>query len=275
MKKMRAAILGCGVIGKFVADHLIDGAVPGCELAAVYLRSPQSRGREYLESKNIPWVTSLEELMKFSPDVIVEASTHDTVVAMGPEILARGVDFIPLSLGAFVDPGLMETMTEAAAKGGSMLHIPSGGIGALDALQTAVLGGVEKVTMTTRKYSTTWKGIPAVDELGVDLDNLKEPLLLFEGPARECMKKYPQSINIGAALSIAGIGFDRTIIKIYADPGVKEFNTHEIKWEGPAGKVTVLFENTPVPENPKTTYQACLSTLLVLRNMTGRRVIGA
>ncbi len=92
--------------------------------------------------------------------------------------------------------------------------------------------------MTTRKYSTTWKGIPAVDELGVDLENLREPLLLFEGPARECMKKYPQSINIGAALSIAGIGFDRTIIKIYADPTV-EYNTHEIRWEGATGKVTV------------------------------------
>lgn len=275
MKKLRAAILGCGVIGKFAADHIADGAVPGCELAAVYLRSPESRGREHLESRNIPWVTSLEELLKFSPDVILEASTHDTVAAMGPEILSRGVDFIPLSLGAFVDPGLMEAMTEAAEKGGSMLHIPSGGIGALDALQAAVLGGVDKVTMTTRKYSATWKGIPAVDELGIDLDGLKEPLLLFEGPARECMKKYPQSINIGAALSIAGIGFDRTIIKIYADPNVKDYNTHEIRWEGEAGRVAVLFENTPVPENPKTTYQACLSALLLLKNMTGRRIIGA
>lgn len=88
------------------------------------------------------------------------------------------------------------------------------------------------------------------------------------------MKKYPQSINIGAALSIAGIGFDRTIIKIYADPTV-EYNTHEIRWEGATGKVTVLFENTPVPTNPKTTYQACLSTLFVLQNMTGNRIIGA
>jgi len=274
LKKLRVAILGCGTIGRFVLDHLADGVVPGCEPVAVYLRSPESRGREHLESRKIPWVTSLEDLLAFSPDVVVEASTHDAVVAMGPEILTRGVDFIPLSLGAFVDPGLMEIMTAAAEKGGSRLHIPSGGIGALDALQTALIGGVEKVTMTTRKYSTTWKGIPAVDELGVDLENLKEPLLLFEGPARECMKKYPQSINIGAALSIAGIGFDRTIIKIYADPTV-EYNTHEIRWEGATGKVTVLFENTPVPTNPKTTYQACLSTLFVLKNMTGSRIIGA
>jgi len=274
LKKLRVAILGCGTIGRFVTDHIADGVVPRCELVAVYLRSPESRGRQHLDSRNIPWVTSLEELLGFSPDVVVEASTHDTVEAMGPEILSRGVDFVPLSLGAFVNPDLMETMVEAAEKGGSRLHIPSGGIGALDALQTALLGDVKKVTMTTRKYSTTWKGIPAVDELGVDLDNLKEPLLLFEGPARECMKKYPQSINIGAALSIAGIGFDRTIIRIYADPTVK-YNTHEIHWEGSTGKVTVIFENTPVPTNPKTTYQACLSTLFVLKNMTGSRIIGA
>lgn len=274
MKKLRVAILGCGTIGQFVLDYLADGKLPECEPVAVYLRSPESKGRKHLESRKIPWVTDLEKLLGFAPNVVVEAATQEAVEAMGPKILSSGIDFIPLSLGAFVDPNLMETMMQAAGQGGSRLHIPSGGIGALDALQTALLGGVNKVTMITRKHSATWKGIPAVDKMGLDLDNLTEPVLLFEGPARECMKKYPQSINIGAALSIAGIGFDKTIIKIYADPRVK-YNTHEINWEGFTGKVTVVFENVPVPTNPKTSYQACFSALFILKNMTGPTIIGS
>ena len=274
MKNIKVALLGCGTIGSFVLDFLAGGKIPGCEPVAVYLRSTESRGRDHLEELRIPWVTDLEKLLDFHPDVVVEAATHEAMEAMGPVILSRGVDFIPMSLGAFVDSALMEKMLAAAEKGGSRLHIPSGGIGALDALQAAVLGGAEKVTMTTRKYATTWKGIPIVEEMGLDLDNLSKPALLFEGPARECVRKYPQSINIAAALSIAGMGFDKTIIRIFADPHV-EYNTHEIQWEGPAGKVTVLFENTPVPSNPKTTYQACLSALSLLKGMTGYRIIGA
>lgn len=274
MKNIRVALLGCGTIGSFVLDFLAEGKIPGCEPVAVYLRSAESRGRDHLEELGIPWVTDLEKLLEFQPDVVVEAATHEAMEAMGPGILSRGVHFIPMSLGAFVDSALMDEMLSAAQKGGSRLHIPSGGIGALDALQAAVLGGADKVTMTTRKYATTWKGIQIVEEMGLDLDNLAEPALLFEGPARECVKKYPQSINIAAALSIAGIGFDKTIIRIFADPHV-EYNTHEIQWEGPAGKVTVLFENTPVPSNPKTTYQACLSALSLLKGMTGYSTIGA
>lgn len=108
--------------------------------------------------------------------------------------------------------------------------------------------------------------------MGIDLDNLKEALLLFEGPARECVKLFPQSINISAALSIAGIGFDKTIIRIYADPYVT-YNTHTINWEGPVGKASITFENTPIPSNPKTTYQACLSAILALEKALSKQVI--
>ena len=89
MKKLRAAILGHGVIGKFAADHIADGAVPGCELAAVCLAV--AGVQEDIWSRNIPWVTSLG-VAKFSPDVILEVSTHDTVTPWGDPL--KGVDFI-------------------------------------------------------------------------------------------------------------------------------------------------------------------------------------
>lgn len=273
MEKLKVGILGCGVMGQFILEHFSNGNLPQCKPEIVLLRSPHSKGRQYLEAIGVPWVTCLTDFLTYAPDVVIEAATQDVMASAGVSILEKGIDFIPMSLGAFVDGQLMEDMLQAAERGKSRLHIPSGGIGALDALQAAVVGGVQEVTMTTRKFSTTWKGIPAVEKMGLDLENLEEPVLLFEGPARECVKLFPQSINISAALSIAGIGFDRTIIKIYADPHV-QYNTHEIHWRGEAGKVTVLFENTPVPENPKTTYQACLSVFPILQAMTSARTVG-
>lgn len=271
LKKIRVALVGCGTIGRFVIDFLNADKIPGCKPVAACLRSSEATGRVHLDEIGIPWVTNLEKLLEFKPNVVIEAATQETMENIGSTILAQGVDFIPMSLGAFVRSSLMDEMLSAAKRGGSRLYIPSGGIGALDALQAAVVGGVEKVTMTTRKYAPTWKGIPAVEEMGMDLDHLTEPALLFEGPARECVKKYPQNINIAAALSIAGIGFDKTIIRIFAEPHM-EYTTHEIQWEGLAGRVKVVLENTPIPSNPKASYLPSLSVLSILQGMTGYRI---
>lgn len=99
------------------------------------------------------------------------------------------------------------------------------------------------------------------------------PTLLYEGPARDCVKKFPQSINIAAALSLAGIGFEKTKIRILADPGITH-NTHEIQYRGEAGRLTMKFENVPVPANPKTTYLACLSILAALKNIRSPYRVG-
>jgi len=125
---------------------------------------------------------------------------------------------------------------------------------------------VETITMTSRKPPVAWKGIPYVDRMNLDLDNMKTPTVLFEGPAEDCVKKFPQNINIAAALSLAGVGFAKTRICILADPTVLR-NTHEIVSESDAGKFTIRLENVPDPENPKTTYMACYSVVAALKNL--------
>lgn len=153
MGSKRAGLMGCGAMGQFIVDFFLKGMIFDCSSMVVYLRAPESKGRLYLEEKGIPWVCNFEELLQYHPEVIIEAASHDVVEIFGPEILKQGIDFIPMSLGAFVDHDLLEKMTLCAKSGGSRLYIPSGGIGALDALQAAVLNGVNTVTMTTRKNS--------------------------------------------------------------------------------------------------------------------------
>jgi hypothetical protein len=61
----------------------------------------------------------------------------------------------------------------------------------------------------------------------------KEYTVVFDGTAREAAGLYPRNVNVHAALSLAGIGFDRTHSRIISDPSV---NTNEhvicVKGEG-------------------------------------------
>ena len=169
-------------------------------------------------------------------NVIVEAASHEALEKNGAKILSSGIDLIPASIGA------------------------------LDAIQAVMCESVEDITMTSRKPPVAWKGIPYVDRMNLDLNNMKEPTVLFEGSAQDCVKRFPQNINIAAALSLAGVGFGKTRIRILADPTVQR-NTHEIVSKSDAGKFTIKLENVPDPENPKTTYMASYSVVAALRNL--------
>ena len=273
MSELRVGIQGCGTIGRYVLEGLVDGAVSGAVPAVVMGRTDSSRGRERVRELDIPWVTDVDSMIEWAPDVVVEAASHAAVERDGLRILTAGIDLVPLSLGALVDGALLEELCEAARVSDSLLYIPSGGIGGLDALAQARCGDVYSVTMVSRKPPGAWKGIDYVEQLGVNLDALENPLQLYCGPARDCVKKFPQNINIAAALSLAGLGFDETMIEMYADPTVP-INRHEITCEAESGRFTVIMENAPVPENPKTTYMACLSGLAALRRLRSNYRVG-
>src|ERR687896_755166 len=151
----------------------------------------------------------------------------------------------------------------AAARSGALFYVPSGGIGGLDALKTACLAGVDEVSIQVAKPPAAWQGIPYVERLGVDLQQLQTAKTLFEGPAREGVPHFPQNVNIAAVLAIAGIGMDRTRLKVVADPALT-LNTHTIRVSGASGHMTIVLENVPAPQNPKTSWLACYSALAAL-----------
>jgi aspartate dehydrogenase len=272
-KKTRVGLIGCGVIGGFVLDAFLGGKIDEAKLVVICQRSERPAEKNKALVHGIRWVKKAEELLKEKLDVVVEAASHQALEKYGVRILKAGMDLIPVSIGALVDARLLGGLIDAAAGGGSRLHLPSGGIGGLDAIQGLVLQEVEEISMTTRKPPNAWKGIPYVEKLGLDMDKVTVPTLLYEGPARDCVKKFPQSINIAAALSLAGIGFEKTKIRILADPGITH-NTHEIQYRGEAGRLTMKFENVPVPANPKTSYLACLSVLAALKNIRSPYRVG-
>jgi aspartate dehydrogenase len=265
---MRVAIIGGGTIGRLILERVGAGELGNIQVVAVTGRSEGSRGKPLAQDFGVPFVVGLDALLACRPDVVVEAASHDAVRTFGPPLLAAGVTLIVLSVGALADDALRATLERTAAEHGTLLYVPSGGIGGLDAIKAACIAGVDAVTITVAKPPAAWKGIEYVQRLGVDLDRLTAPVVLYEGPAREGVPHFPANVNIAAALSLAGIGFDRTRLKVVADPQVAH-NTHTIEVRGKTGNIQVRLQNVPAPDNPKTAWLACYSALAALQSLQG------
>jgi aspartate dehydrogenase len=263
---MRVALLGGGTIAGLVLRHSRSGAIPGVEFVAVSGRSAGSRGAGLAAEFGVPYVVGREALLATRPQAVVEAASHAAVREHLVPFLDAGVGVVVLSAGALSDDGLRQAAEAASRRTGAFFYVPSGGIGGLDALKTALLAGVDEVSIQVAKPPSAWKGIPYVEALGIDLDRLREARTLFEGAAREGVPHFPQNVNIAAVLSLGGIGMDRTRLTVVADPALT-LNTHTIRVAGNCGRMTVVLENVPAPENPKTSWLACYSALAALRSL--------
>jgi aspartate dehydrogenase len=262
---MRVALLGGGTIARLVLEH----RNPKVEIVALAGRGPHSRGATLAREFSVPYVVGRDALLAARPAAVIEAASHDAVREHLVPLLEAGVSVVVLSAGALADDALRAAAERAATASGALFYVPSGGIGGLDALKTACLAGVETVSIRVAKPPAAWKGIPYVEKLGIDLDALRGPKTLFEGPARQGVPHFPQNVNIAAVLALAGVGMDRTRLEVVADPGLV-LNTHTIRVSGAAGRMTVVLENVPAPENPKTSWLACYSALGALESLRSR-----
>lgn len=260
---MRIGLLGGGVIARLFLDH-VHGAGGEARVVAIAGRSPASRARALAGERGVPFVVGAEALVATRPDVVVEAASHDAVREHAETLLSNGIAIIVLSGGALADDALRVRLERAAAKHRALLYVPSGGIGGLDALKAACAAGADEVSIAVTKPPAAWKDIAYVESLGIDLDALSGAVTLFEGSAREGVPHFPANVNIAAVLSLAGVGFDRTRLKVVADPALR-FNTHFIRVKGPTGIIDLRFESVPSPDNPRTAMLACYSALAAFR----------
>jgi aspartate dehydrogenase len=263
---LRIALLGAGTIARLVLDHVRRGVLPGVEIVAIAGRPGSARAQALGREFRIPVVSGLDALRAARPEAVLEAASHDAVREYLVALLDSRIKVVVLSAGALADDPLRAAAEQAAARSGALLYVPSGGIGGLDALKAACAAGVEEASIQVAKPPAAWEHIPYVEALGIDLRRLKAARVLFEGPAREGVPHFPQNVNIAAVLSMAGIGFDRTQLTVVADPGITR-NTHTIRVSGRSGRFSIVLENIPAPENPKTAWLACYSALAALREL--------
>jgi len=263
-RALSVGFIGYGTAARQVARGIADGLAGSASLSAVLVR--------HLPEDSLGGVavtTDREEFLTHPLDLVVELAGQQAVQQHGEAVLASGRDFLPISIGALADDDLRARLCAAAAAHDCHLLLPSGAIGGLDALSSAAVGGLDEVTLTTRKP-------PDALQTGTDRDAslseaVTEPVLLFDGSAREAVRLYPANVNVAAALSLAGVGFDRTRVRIYADPGVTR-NTHEVQARGWFGELRFTIMNIPT-ENPKTGRITALSVLKAISNLQSPAVL--
>ena len=263
---MRIGIIGGGTIARLFLDHIAKGDLGDARVVAILGREASARSRALANEYGVELAASIDALLHIKPAVIVEAAGHEALGAHAERVLAAGIDLIVLSAGAMADDALRRRLESAARASGALLYVPSGGIGSLDAIKAAVVAGVDAVEIVSAKPPRAWKGIAYVESLGVDLDRLTAPYVLYDGPARAGVKHFPQNVNIAAVLSMAGIGFDLTRLVAVADPTITT-NTHTISARGKTGEISITLKNVPAPENPKTAWLACYSALAALKQL--------
>lgn len=265
---LRVAIGGFGAIGKAVAKALDDG-IEGMSLAAVSARDTARADAAMAGYAHPAPVRPLEQLWE-EADIVVECAPAKHLRDLAEPALAHGRTLITLSCGALLDNF---DLVELARRQGGRILVPTGALLALDAVQAAAIGGISRVQMTTRKPPSGLEGAPYLIENQIRVTGLSEATLVFSGTAREAARGFPANVNVAAALAMAGIGPDRTMIDIWADPGVDR-NIHRIEIEADAARFSFQIENVPSLENPKTGRMTPLSVIALLRKLTSPLAIG-
>ena len=267
----RIGIVGTGAIGKEIALAIDDGTIPA-ELVAIYDRQVDE-AKEFARSlKCQPRVLPLAELVE-ECNIVVEAASQAAVKEVAVAALTRSKNVMIMSVGAFADRQLLDQVRALARDNHAHIYIPSGAIGGLDAVKSASIKNIESVTITTRKPIKGLKGAPFVVRNNIDIDKFTKPTEIFSGPAAIAIKEFPANVNVAASLSLVGIGFDRTIVKVVVDPTITR-NIHEIHVKGDFGDFHAKIENVPSDTNPRTSFLAALSAIATLKQVCEPLKIG-
>jgi len=265
-RPLQVGLAGLGAVGREVAKRLAAG-IPGLRLAAVAARDPK-KAQRLLTSRAGVKIVSIEALAE-SCEAIVEGLPPALFRAAALPAIERGRIFIPLSVGQLLENW---DLVERARATGACILVPTGALLGLDAVRAAAEGTIRSVTMVTRKPPAGLEGAPHLVERGLSLAGLKAPLKVFEGSAREGARGFPANVNVAAALSLAGIGPDRTRLEIWADPGI-ERNIHKIEVDAEEARFSMTIENVP-SENPRTGRIVAPSVVALLRGLVSELRVG-
>lgn len=262
---MRIGIIGLGHIGRRVALAVAGGEAGDATIGAGLVRTPANVAPE-IRALGFPVHDRIAPFLAESLDLVVELGGHASLREYAEAVLASGRHLVTVSVGAFADDAFLARVRAAAAAANRQVLVPSGAIAGLEAISAAAMAPLDSVTHTTRKppgaFTEAQLGGPAPTE----------PRLLYDGPAREGVGRYPENVNVAAAVSLAGIGLDRTRLRVFADPTINR-NRHEVDVEGFFGTLRIEIENIPT-DNPKTGRIVALSVTKAIRDLTAPIVLG-
>jgi aspartate dehydrogenase len=262
-RPLSVGLIGLGAVGSEVLRLIRGGGAGSATIVAALVRHVD----EHTPDPYVCVVGTSDELIAHSPDVVVEAAGQAAVRAHAEAILTAGIDLLILSVGALADDALLHRLERAAIQGGAQIQTCSGAVAGLDGIASAAVIGLDSVTHTIRKPPG------ALLDKGEAMKLMRSggELELYAGPAREATRRFPKNLNAVAAVSFAGLGLDRTSVRLIADAAVHS-NIHNIVAVGAFGRLEIRVENVP-SDNPKTSRLVAPSVVNALRRYRQTTVV--
>ena len=266
--KLKVGILGVGSIGQTFATAVDRGRFDA-ELVGI---SDQDAARAETFAAVLsspPPVVSIDDLIDRT-DLVVEAASQAALQTLVPKALGRSRDLLILSVGGLL--GHEDWFREAADKG-CHIYIPSGAIAGLDGIKSASMGRIDCATLTSRKPAGALKGTKYVAERAIEVDEMNEDTVIFDGTAEEAARAFPTTSNVAASLRLSVGPKVPVRVRVVAVPGGTQ-NVHEIRVKGEFGELSVDVKNVPSRANPRTSQLAAFSALATLANLTRSLRVG-
>jgi aspartate dehydrogenase len=266
----KIAIIGCGSIGNELATSIDRRVVSNCSLSVIFDVDIQriETTSSHLKKKPIQFnnFKDFVDSPQFEKiDLVIEAASINAILEYGLDILKRGKDLMIMSVGALSNANFYQNVLRTIESNANNIYLPSGAIGGIDLLRS-VREHLESVTLTTTKNNKSLKGAPFFLKNKIDIEKITSKQVIFEGNAIDAIKEFPANVNVAAIISIAGMGFSKTLVKIVIDPTEKS-NRHEIHAKWKFGEFKIEISNYPSIQNPKTSYLAPLSAIECLRSI--------
>jgi aspartate dehydrogenase len=264
------AIIGCGAIGSELAQNIDNKIIPNCSLSIIFDIDQKKLKSIYEKLQNKPIV--FNNFIEFieSPhfkkiDLVVESASITAASNYVLDILRKGKDLMVMSIGVFSDYDFYKEVIQFLKVKSNNVFLPSGAIGGIDIIRS-IKNHIESITLITTKNNKSLQGAPFFLNNKINIDEINKKQIIFDGNADDAIKQFPSNVNVSALISLAGIGFKRTTVKVIVDPNEYN-NVHEINVKWKFGEFTIKVINKPSVENPKTSYLAILSATECLRSI--------
>jgi aspartate dehydrogenase len=270
----RVALAGFGNVGRTLAPRLAQGVIPRLRLTAIAARD-LNRARDNsraLALEPAPAVVGAGELPEYA-DIIVECATYDAFREIVEPAVSAGKTVIAVSIGALAVN--LDLIDIAAAHGGT-IQIANGAMPGLDIVRCAAEGDIQSVVLSSRIRPESLAHEAYVIGQGFDFATTPppRPVRVFQGSARAAAAAFPRHFNVAVALSLAGIGLDRTEIEVFADAAIAG-TVHTVRVSSDVGELELTSRNLPSPANKRTSRLVAPSILAALRGLTAPLRVGS
>ena len=183
--ELRVAIAGLGSIGIKLAQAL-DKGIDGFVLTAVSARDPGKHQGLLAGLSKPPAMLPIDGLSEVA-DIVIECAPGNLLSSIVAPFLSKGKTAIVLSAGALLEHG---ELIQLAKQNGGQIVVPTGALIGLDAVTAAAEGRIHSVRMITRKPVKGLLGAPYLVENRIDIEQITQPLKIFEGSAAYSLQFY-------------------------------------------------------------------------------------